>query len=215
MTPHNGPIPRYVLNSNSRDTDHEQPRQDPAADHHPVHRGRLAYRPLQPAARLPGGIWRTARAGRCSTSPRATAMRRAGRISVLSTIDRSDFDELWLFAVDVGDGLTPEDCAAISRFRRARRRADGHPRSYGSGLFGLQPGRGRRGASFPHARIPSADPARRRSTIPIRATSSGPTITPAPMAIIRDRDAGRAAASGAERSRRARRHPALSAGPSP
>ena len=25
--------------------------------------------------------------------------------SVLSTLDRSDFDQLWLFAVDVGDGL--------------------------------------------------------------------------------------------------------------
>jgi len=38
--------------------------------------------------------------------------------SVLSTIDRSDFDELWLFAVDIGNGLTEEDCAAISRFRK-------------------------------------------------------------------------------------------------
>lgn len=37
---------------------------------------------------------------------------------VLSTIDRSDFDQLWLFAVDTGDGLDAEDCAAISRFRR-------------------------------------------------------------------------------------------------
>ena len=37
--------------------------------------------------------------------------------SVLSQLDRSDFDELWLFAVDVGDGLTAEDCAAITRFR--------------------------------------------------------------------------------------------------
>ncbi len=36
---------------------------------------------------------------------------------VLSTIDRSDFDQLWLFAVDTGDGLDPEDCAAIGRFR--------------------------------------------------------------------------------------------------
>jgi hypothetical protein len=41
--------------------------------------------------------------------------------SVLSTIDRSDFDELWLFAVDTGDGLTEEDCAAISRFRKSGR----------------------------------------------------------------------------------------------
>lgn len=36
---------------------------------------------------------------------------------VLSTIDQSDFDELWLFAVDTGDGLDAEDCAAIGRFR--------------------------------------------------------------------------------------------------
>jgi hypothetical protein len=37
---------------------------------------------------------------------------------VLSTLDRSDFKALWLFAVDVGDGLTPEDAEAISRFRQ-------------------------------------------------------------------------------------------------
>ena len=38
--------------------------------------------------------------------------------SVLSRLDGSNFDELWLFAVDVGDGLTAEDCAGISNFRR-------------------------------------------------------------------------------------------------
>ena len=38
---------------------------------------------------------------------------------VLSTLDQSDYAALWLFAVDVGDGLTAEDCGAISRFRRA------------------------------------------------------------------------------------------------
>jgi hypothetical protein len=37
---------------------------------------------------------------------------------VLSKLDESDCDELWLFAVDTGDGLTQEDCAGISRFRR-------------------------------------------------------------------------------------------------
>jgi hypothetical protein len=36
---------------------------------------------------------------------------------VLSTLDRADFDELWLFVVDSGDGLDSADCAAISRFR--------------------------------------------------------------------------------------------------
>jgi len=38
---------------------------------------------------------------------------------VLSKLDKSDFDQLWLFAVDIGDGLTPEDCEAISRFHAA------------------------------------------------------------------------------------------------
>jgi hypothetical protein len=41
--------------------------------------------------------------------------------SVLSTLDHSQFDEMWLFAVDVGNALTPQDCAAISRFRRQGR----------------------------------------------------------------------------------------------
>jgi hypothetical protein len=37
---------------------------------------------------------------------------------VLSTLDASDYQQLWLFAVDTGDGLTEEDCGGISRFRR-------------------------------------------------------------------------------------------------
>jgi hypothetical protein len=37
---------------------------------------------------------------------------------VLGNLDTSDFDEMWLFAVDVGDGLTSEECAAIGRFRK-------------------------------------------------------------------------------------------------
>lgn len=40
---------------------------------------------------------------------------------VLSKIDETDFDELWLFAVDTGDGLDVEDCAAIGRFREKGR----------------------------------------------------------------------------------------------
>jgi hypothetical protein len=36
---------------------------------------------------------------------------------VLSSLDQSDFHEMWLFAVDVGDGLSAADCAGISRFR--------------------------------------------------------------------------------------------------
>jgi hypothetical protein len=41
--------------------------------------------------------------------------------SLLSTLDASDFDQLWLFAVDTGNGLASEDCAAISRFRESGR----------------------------------------------------------------------------------------------
>ncbi len=37
---------------------------------------------------------------------------------VLSTLDVQPFDELWLFAVDTGDGLAPADCDGITRFRR-------------------------------------------------------------------------------------------------
>jgi hypothetical protein len=41
-----------------------------------------------------------------------------GPDSLLSRLDQTDFDELWLFAVDTGNGLSPEDCAAIGRFRQ-------------------------------------------------------------------------------------------------
>jgi hypothetical protein len=37
---------------------------------------------------------------------------------VLTGIDRSDFDELWLFGLDVNAGLTAGECAAVDRFRR-------------------------------------------------------------------------------------------------
>lgn len=41
-----------------------------------------------------------------------------GSDPVLSQLDASAFDELWLFAVDAGDGLTKQDCAGITRFRQ-------------------------------------------------------------------------------------------------
>lgn len=36
---------------------------------------------------------------------------------VLSGLADSDFDQLWLFAVDTGDGLNADECAAIAAFR--------------------------------------------------------------------------------------------------
>src|SRR5436853_1434787 len=41
-----------------------------------------------------------------------------GNDRVLSGLDDTDFDELWLFAVDKGDGLTVADCQGITRFRQ-------------------------------------------------------------------------------------------------
>lgn len=36
---------------------------------------------------------------------------------ILATLDTGRFDELWLFAVDTGSGLTKRDCVGIDRFR--------------------------------------------------------------------------------------------------
>lgn len=41
-----------------------------------------------------------------------------GNDPVLSTLDRSEFDELWLFAVDTGNGLGNQDCQGITKFRQ-------------------------------------------------------------------------------------------------
>jgi hypothetical protein len=37
--------------------------------------------------------------------------------TLLSNLDRSDYDQLWLFAVDIGNGLAAEDCRGIDAFR--------------------------------------------------------------------------------------------------
>jgi hypothetical protein len=42
----------------------------------------------------------------------------AGNDPLLSKLDETDFDELWLFAVDNGDGLSESDCAGITRFHK-------------------------------------------------------------------------------------------------
>jgi hypothetical protein len=40
-----------------------------------------------------------------------------GNDPVLVTLDESDFDQLWLVAVDAGNGITKDECEAIARFR--------------------------------------------------------------------------------------------------
>jgi len=41
----------------------------------------------------------------------------SGADPLLAALDGSDYDQLWLFALDLGDGLSPIDCAGITRFR--------------------------------------------------------------------------------------------------
>lgn len=54
----------------------------------------------------------------CETVARNREADENGNDPVLSRLDESDFDELWLFAVDTGDGLTVADCEGITRFRQ-------------------------------------------------------------------------------------------------
>lgn len=62
------------------------------------------------------------------TRHEVTARDKDGSVdSVLSKIDRDGYDQLWLIAVDTGDGLSDDECRAISDFRRA-----------GGGLFVLR-----------------------------------------------------------------------------
>jgi hypothetical protein len=54
----------------------------------------------------------------CEVTARDRVTDARGDDEVLSRLDATDFDELWLFAVDAGDGLTTADCQGITRFRQ-------------------------------------------------------------------------------------------------
>ena len=54
----------------------------------------------------------------CEVTARNRETNADGDDEVLSRLDSTDFDELWLFAVDAGDGLTVADCQGITRFRQ-------------------------------------------------------------------------------------------------
>lgn len=81
---------------------------------------------------------------------------------VLSVLGDSDFDELWLFAVDTGKGLTKKDCEGITKFRQ---RGGGmlvtrDHEDLGSSVCTLG-GVGR--AHFFHTQNPEPDESRRRA----------------------------------------------------
>lgn len=54
----------------------------------------------------------------CEVTARNRETNKDGEDEVLSRLETTDFDELWLFAVDAGDGLTEIDCEGITRFRQ-------------------------------------------------------------------------------------------------
>src|SRR6266571_8263232 len=105
----------------------------------------------------------------CEVTSRNREINADGNDQVLSRLDETDFDELWLFAVDAGDGLTAADCRGITRFRQ---RGGGvlatrDHQDLGSSLCTLG-GVGR--AHFFHTRNPDPDESRR--TIDDSATRS-------------------------------------------
>src|SRR5207237_4882433 len=55
----------------------------------------------------------------CNVTPRNREVIADGNDAVLSVLDTTDFDELWLFAVDPGNGLTVADCQGVTRFRQS------------------------------------------------------------------------------------------------
>ena len=97
----------------------------------------------------------------------------AGNDPILSTLDATDFEELWLFAIDTGDGLTAPDCQGITRFRQ---RGGGilatrDHQDLGTSLCTLG-GIGR--AHFFHSKNPEPDPSRQIADDPYTTSISWP-----------------------------------------
>jgi hypothetical protein len=97
----------------------------------------------------------------------------AGNDRVLSSLDMSEFDELWLFAVDTGNGLSVADCQGITRFRQ---RGGGILATRDHQDLGLSlctlGGIGR--AHFFHSKHPEPDEARRTPDDPYTQNISWP-----------------------------------------
>ena len=96
----------------------------------------------------------------CKVTARNREKNAEGNDAVLSGLDTTDCDELWLFAVDTGEGLSVADCQGITRFRQ---RGGGilatrDHQDLGSSLCTLG-GVGR--AHFFHSRHPDPDESRR------------------------------------------------------
>jgi hypothetical protein len=80
---------------------------------------------------------------------------------LLRRIDESDFDQLWLFAVDAGSGLDEKECDAITRFRESGRGllVTRDHQDLGSSICSIG---GLGAAHYFHSRNLDPDPSRRR-----------------------------------------------------
>ena len=96
-----------------------------------------------------------------------------GNDPVISTLDTTNFDELWLFAIDTGDGLTVADCQGITRFRQRGGgiMATRDHEDLGTSLCTLG-GIGR--AHFFHSKQPEPDAARHVADDPYTTSISWP-----------------------------------------
>jgi hypothetical protein len=97
----------------------------------------------------------------------------AGNDPILSTLDETDFNELWLFAIDLGDGLSVPDCQGITRFRQRGGgiMATRDHQDLGTSLCTLG-GIGR--AHFFHSRNPEPDTSRHAPDDPFTTSISWP-----------------------------------------
>jgi hypothetical protein len=109
----------------------------------------------------------------CQVTTRNRESNAAGDDRVLSALDKSDFDELWLFAIDTGAGLTVADCQGITRFRQRGGgiMATRDHQDLGISLCTLG-GIGR--AHFFHSKNPEPDAARQIADDPFTTSISWP-----------------------------------------
>jgi len=97
----------------------------------------------------------------------------AGNDPILSALDETDFNELWLIAIDLGDGLSVPDCQGITRFRQRGGgiMATRDHQDLGTSLCTLG-GIGR--AHFFHSRNPEPDTSRHAPDDPFTTSISWP-----------------------------------------
>ena len=109
----------------------------------------------------------------CAVTTRDRESDAEGNDPVLSTLDLSGFDELWLFAIDTGAGLTEADCQGITRFRQRGGgiMATRDHQDLGVSLCTLG---GIGGAHFFHSKHPEPDASRHVADDPYNTSISWP-----------------------------------------